>query len=522
MKNALIFLTCASIVWACSFNSSDYQIKGATANPTMAVPVAFGDLSIINILQKKDSSHIKVDSNGLVSLLYDQELVSSDIRDLITMPNISNLNLQIAIPPKTYGPNQNDIVTTVVSSQSVDMGLSPEQLKFIAFKSGMLTYNASISPTTNLNYTVRITIPEFTDTNSNPFSQEVSGAGSLSLSGYTYQSANANHFTLKLTMIVKANSSSVTIKSGSNLNVKISFTGMDFNYIKGFFGDQTAHPPAQTIDVNAFGSSFLHGATVSFAQPKIELQVTNDYGVPLSVSFTSLGARKPDASLAMQITPSSPVAINSPATLGTSATTNVVVNNVTNLINFAPTQFYYSVSARINKGLTTGNNFMADTSKMRVKLHVEIPLYGEASNVVLLDTISVNLNNVNQTQIDSATLMVNVTNQLPLDAYIQFYLLNDNYTMIDSLLTSSQTLLVKGSDVDANGELKTASVVTEALPLQADKLSKIFQAKKIIIRAKMNTSKDANGNLVNVKFLSQYTINVNAGLKATLKLSDNF
>jgi hypothetical protein len=165
---------------------------------------------------------------------------------------------------------------------------------------------------------------------------------------------------------------------------------------------------------------------------------------------------------------------------------------------------------------------MADTSKMRVKMHVEVPLYGSANNIVLTDTASIDLGEIDQTKIDSASLKVNAINELPLDASLQFILTDDRYGFIDSLLTTSQSKIIKGSNVDSKGELLSVSQVNKSILIQQDKISKIFKAKKIIIRAKLNTSKNSAGEPVDVKFKSQYKLNINVGLKTTLKLKATF
>ena len=523
MKFIVGFWLFACILFACTFNDRDFQIKGVRANPTLALPLAFGDLSISDILKKSDSAQIKVKPDGLVYLTYDQALLSHDIRNLIDIPDVGNSIIQLVVPPGTYPANQNDIISTT-STQAVDMSISPEKLTEIAFKSGTLSYNAVLAPANaNFNYAVRVAIPEFISGNGTSLSQDVSGSGAIQLSGYTFKGAAANKFTLQLTLIIKQNTTSTTIPVGTYLNTTISFAGMNFSYIKGFFGDQIANPPPQSIDIQAFGTSFQNGATISFAQPSINLDVVSDYGVPLTATFSKLEARKQDGtSIKVQTNPASPIAITAPVTLGTSATTPVVVTNVNQLLNFAPDQFYYQVSGHINAGQTSGNNFMADTSQMRVKLHIEIPMYGQASHILLADTMDVDLSDINQTTIDSAALKVLVTNQLPLDAKIQFILTDAKYVFIDSLLTASQTNIVVGSSVDNNGELQSPGVVETSFPLSLDKISKIFKAKKIIVRSKLNTSKNSSGAAVDVKFKAQYKIKLNLGLRITFKLSDNF
>jgi hypothetical protein len=520
------FLSAAGIslvVFSCSLNNNDYTIKGLQANPTMAVPLAYGDLSVSDLLKKQDSAYVKIKPDGLVYLSYDQLLKSQDIRNLITIPNINTISTPLAVPPASYPPAPNDITSTTVN-KIVNMGISPEALTEISFKSGSLSYTMNLAPNNpNFKYAAVISIPEFVSkAGSVPFSQEVTGSGTLQLSNYIFKSATANKFTLKLTLIIKKTNTTVVIGPGTALNVNVSFGGMDFDYIKGFFGDQQMTTPAQSLPIQAFGTSLSNGASVSFAQPLVTLNVTNDYGVPLAVTFLKLEARKQGSVLAMQTTPGNPISINQPASLGTSALTTVQVNNVQALINFAPTEFYYQASGHINKGLVAGNNFMADTSKMRVQLHVEIPLYGKASNIVLADTIDASLSDIDQSKVESASLKALVNNQLPLDAAIQFYLADQNYHVLDSLLTTAQTNFVKGSTVNASGDLQTPGVFDQLIALDPAKVSKIFSSKKIIVKAKMNTSKDATGASVNVKFNSAYKIDIKLGLQVKLKISATF
>jgi hypothetical protein len=165
---------------------------------------------------------------------------------------------------------------------------------------------------------------------------------------------------------------------------------------------------------------------------------------------------------------------------------------------------------------------MADTSKMRVNMHVEVPLYGRASNIVLADTISLDLSSLDQSKIDSATLKTDVSNELPLDANMQFIFTDAKYQFLDSLLATSQTELIKGSSVDTNGELSSAAVLSQSIKLSSSVIAKLFQAKKIILRTKLNTSKDASGNPIDVKFKSQYKIKIQLALLVKLKVNAKF
>jgi hypothetical protein len=257
---------------------------------------------------------------------------------------------------------------------------------------------------------------------------------------------------------------------------------------------------------------------LSFAQPKIEFKVVNDVGVPTKVYFTTLEARKPGSSLPIQISPASPVTIGFPAVIGDSATTLVSVNNAKALVNFAPTQFYYKTHARINQGLTSGINFVADTSLLRLHLHVELPIYGHASNIKLADTLDINLSDADRSEIVDAALKVKTTNQIPLLAHLQFYVADDAFHILDSLLAPEQADLIKNSQVDAQGELLSEGIVDTKISLSKDKLQKVLHATKLIIKARLNTSRDSNGNYPDVKFKIGYKMGIKLGLEVNAKL----
>ena len=130
----------------------------------------------------------------------------------------------------------------------------------------------------------------------------------------------ANTFTLEVTLIIKLHNNTYTVAPATNVNVSISMSGLNFKYVRGFFADQTANPDEQTLDIGTIGD-FLEEGTVSFAvtgnpKPKIELNVTNEFGVPLEVTYSIFEARKAGSSIPILINPTSPVTINSPAVLG--------------------------------------------------------------------------------------------------------------------------------------------------------------------------------------------------------------
>lgn len=508
------------LAFASCIDNKDYTLDSLTLSPTVALPVAFGNISILDLITDKDSAYLKVYPDGLLYFSYSQSLASRDIRNLFIIPT-STTTTGFDFPAGTLPPSSSDVQYSSIN-QLIDLNLSPEQLSEMLLKAGSINYNISVSqptvPPNSLPFEVILTLTDVVDkTTGVPLSFSAAvGTGSRPLQNYIIN-MNKNKFNMKIDLILKKRTNTVLIATGTRVNIQLSFGGLDFTYIKGFFGDQTVALPAQAIDLTVFSSS-LNKAKISFVQPSVKLTVRNDYGVPSEVIFTKLEARKTGATLPLQTSPSSPVALTFPTVLGSSSTTTVSVTNAAAVLNFSPTQLYYSGSTRINKGLLTGNNFLADTSKLNVKLAAEVPLYGQASGITLTDTLKLDLGSINQSSVVSAALKVKTVNEMPLDAYIQLYLMDENKKILDSLFASNETYLVKASTVTTSGDLQTAGSTDLKLDLTIDKINKLFSSRYIIVRSKLNTSKDSNGTLLNVKFKASYKLKLDVGLMAKLKI----
>jgi len=499
-------------------DQKDYSIKSLDASPSIVIPLTYGSVSIKDFINSSDSSYIKTGSDGSLSLVYSTQLLSQQIRGLFSIPN-STSDVIFDIPAIPIASPVSEDIILASQSTVVDLGISPAQLSEISFKSGQLLLSTSISPSTNLKYEVIISLPDFISKSTNqPLTVQGSGDLTVSLSNYIVK-LNRNKFTANVSFVLKKSLTPVSIGSNTKAITTFSLTGMDFNYIKGFFGDQSVEIPSTYLNIGAFGNS-LNKASVELVQPNVNLVVLNDYGIPVTINFVTLEARKQGTNaLPLILNPLNPVQLNVPITLGNSSVTSIAVSNANQVLNYAPTQLYYKASANINKNLTDGNNFLADTSKLRIKLNVNIPLYGKATGITFGDTTAIDLSNVNQSQIDEAALNIKLTNEIPLDGSVQFYLADAKYQLIDSLLTPSQSAIIKGSAVNSSGELNTAQISNQSINILKEKLNKVFTSKYIIIKLFLNTSKDSNGNLVDVKFKSQYKMTIESGLSAKLNFN---
>lgn len=514
----LSWIVVAALLVAC-LDISDYEIDAFEINPKLALPIAFGDLSVQDLINDSDTAYIKVYPDDLVYLYYTQKLETQDINALFDLTNKSATR-SFSLPAGTIPPLNNDLRTDSISS-FLDLGLSPEKLSEIIFKQGTFTYTTTISPPNpNLKIEVQVIIPEFvTQSTGAAINFKTNGNGSMDVSPYKV-GLNSNKFDFKLVLIYKKNAQSVVVAPGTSINVNLNFSNMDFKIIRGFLGDQTASFPNQSVSIGAFGDA-LNNSDLSFAQPRVELQVVNEYGVPCRVNFQTFQARKGNASMDVLLNPANPVTLNSPTILGESAITSVSVTNAKELLAFNPDRFVYTANARINAGLTSGNDFLADTSKLTVNMNVEVPLYGKASNIVLADTIDLGLDDIEASTVKQASLRIVSENELPLDAVLQLYLTDEDFTPLGTLIPNAETGVVSSSTVDAQGELVSPSKREIVIELDQETINKIFTAKRLIIKSTLSTTRNGSGVQVDVKFKSNYKLKVNAGLLVDLKIKES-
>jgi hypothetical protein len=508
--------------WSCSdlIDTSDYELEKVRASPDISIPLAFGDLRIEDLLNSTDSSFIQVYPDGLVYLLYEKTLTTRDIRDMLRFPD-KNFEKSIPLVPGILPPKANESAYVTLSTTE-DFGFAPEKLTEIKFKAGAaieLSVNFTPQDPASGVFEVEIELPDF-QLNGIALKKRIPANTAVSIPLTDYIAAlDNNRFDLNVTFIEKAHSATVVITDPTSATVAIGFAAIDFQYVRGFFGERApTRIPTLTIDMNAFGNS-LHGAQISFAEPSVKMQITSEYGLPATIDFNPFEVRKKNASaLPILFTTSNPVQIFAPANPGGEAVTDLEIANTAEIFDYVPEQFYYQVQMKINDGLTSGTNFCADTSKIKIKLTTEVPIFGKASGIVLTDTFDVDLSEMKESNLESATLHSKAINEMPLDANLQIYLADEAGIIMDSIFSSGQTPIIKGSKVTSGGDLSEAGVATLDLHLSSDKLETLFEAKKIIVKMTMGTSKETNGDQVHVKFKSNYKINLTLGFEARLNL----
>ncbi|HSY61773.1 MAG TPA: hypothetical protein VK796_07845, partial [Cytophaga sp.] len=266
--------------------------------------------------------------------------------------------------------------------------------------------------------------------------------------------------------------------------------------------------------------------SIYFTDPKVRAIITNSIGAGSSVKIDQLIAQSKITGntniTGSIINTNIPILYPSLAEVGQSKATTIQLDktnsNVQTVFNPAPNKIIYQMSGTINpSGVST--NFATDSSYVKVRGEVEIPMEGKVTKFVLLDTID-NISYPNITvggktvTILSAGFNVTMSNGFPMNTSIQMYFLDDANVILDSLFESPH--FIPSAAIDAAGKVTTPTDILIREVYNEARYSKITTSKKAVLYAFFSTS---NNGTVPVKIYSSYKIKSNIGIDVKANVS---
>lgn len=176
---------------------------------------------------------------------------------------------------------------------------------------------------------------------------------------------------------------------------------------------------------------------------------------------------------------------NQPITPSNSSITFDETNsNIDELIESKPETIDFSFELITNPNQDNSEAFLYSDYGLKTNLEIGIPLSISASEIVIKDTLEVSINNIEDINEGSFTLLAK--NKYPLDAEVIINLLDGNSTVLESLESEQ---IVQASDVDING--KSIGVKTSELSYPFESISQsLTAAEKIAFEVKLNTRVD--------------------------------
>ena len=228
-----------------------------------------------------------------------------------------------------------------------------------------------------------------------------------------------------------------------------NFVILNILLVQGYFDQYEFDLPSNSILINLFETAVA--GSLHIEDPKINLKITNSFGVPIEMVAENLTAETmSEGPMAVYTDLDNGIAFNYPTVMevGQSRVTNVGVNkdnsNLSEIISSSPTQLNYELAAISNPASDPNiKGFVLDTSRFDVDVEMELPVYLSASDFAVEEVSEFDASFFED--IERAEFKLITENGLPIEAGVQVYFLDENNFILDSLFNTSSTYFNSGS-----------------------------------------------------------------------------
>ena len=501
-------------------NTADNSLIGTVNYPI--IPAGTAQSDAIDLTGKTMSNSIdaiikNIESPGSGSIT---NLVPINLNDAINI-NVATSNLVISHGTAVFPTQQvlDDII-------SVDMSLgNGEVLRTLRLKSGKINYSInyglkeSADITLSLPYVTLSTVPfsKVIEINSNNATATVV-SGSFDLTGYefdlTANNTDTNAIVARIVADIVSSNTPVPFSSTDGVSADLTLSNLDIEFLDGDLGIQSFNLDADTVNLNFNELDF--DADITLADPRIDLTITNSFGMELGANLSSINAINDQQILALSglgnVTIGAPAYGNFGDSVKTTISINTTTTNIDDVLAIKPSKLIFAMNGSTNPGSAPFNNFITDASCFSVGMDIQVPLYGGVNGYKLSDTIDFPVEAFKNVLVGN--IKTEITNEFPLNVYVQAYFVDSDFIVLDSL-KSIPVQVLKSSLVDpSNGNMVSATTFYEDIELSKEKVENIKNASKIILVSEMAT---ASGG-TNVKFYTKFGMDIRLGVYAKVKV----
>ncbi|MDD2191932.1 MAG: hypothetical protein PHO12_05265 [Bacteroidales bacterium] len=315
------------------------------------------------------------------------------------------------------------------------------------------------------------------------------------------------------------------IKPNYDVNINLEFSDFDISYAFGTLGNYNSSlSDIYKIDIfndSTFSQIFETGK-FALETMYLDFRAETNTGVPAVLNLSTVKAYNEKNNTSADIIPlnSDKTIIINPASgpnqIGVSDKT---INLNTSVINIIPSKIEYIGNIVLNPDNVSGFEPSNPWIKIKSKLH--IPLKAQINDldyVVELDKIDIG---EASDYINSASLILKLTNYFPFSIAAQLYCLDANGSETGQVLdlNSTSSNIVTGANVDNNGKVISPSTKTTKITITTENFNLIKNASKMKLKLILNTS--SNGSTkpyIRLNRDSKVSVSLGIDVKANITL----
>jgi len=511
-----ILLLCLIVL----FNSCKKKFDNTSWDVNVLSPLIKTTLSISNLIE---DSLVQTNTDNSLSIVYESTLFELSLDTLVQIPDTTITDtfflLPLAFPPG---------FPFSIDAQEVQFNLNGPELTIVKIRSGeiKIELTSTVQERTVLNYQMPGAIK-----GGIPFeANEEVPAGSLSnpstitttfdMSGYVIDLTGSNgidfnKIATNFIASIHPDGDTTTPSANDYVLIKNSFVDITIEYARGYFGQYTIIAEDST-DLNIF-NNIISGSfdLVSF---DIALNIKNGFGIDVQAVINNLISTNTQTNNSVPLNhPIIGSAINlnrateipSPPLPFTYAEYDIVFNKVNSntdaLIENIPDRLNYSFDLMINPAgnQSLGNDFIYYDSDLKIFVDLELPISLTANELILVDTIDFTLNESN---VNDGFIYLFADNGFPFDVTPQFFLLDENNIITDSLIIPGAT--IEAAPLDNQLKVTEKKLSKLVIPLNKVQIDKLYETKKMLIWLKLTTTQPPPTPPNYIKIYSNYMIDI--------------
>lgn len=537
MKKITILIAFALLLGSCVKDTIDdlSKIKGVTAESNWMLPVVDAEAGLEKFIGGVDDQvEIVADDQGKLTLIFagrdslgEKQLVSIDPLSVNQTLSLPAPAIPVFEAVGVFSESINDRVSLNLGS-----GINVENLQI---KKGKVTVN--ITNSFQHNTFIKISYPAITKGGLplvDSFEFNYTGTPhapiirTTSLDGYEIDANSDINNPGTIPYIVefklqKVTGSTTTPADAIVFNQTLSIE--EYAKAEGYFGPIELLKLKESSRLGIFDKKI--DGNVFINDPRLRIKVYNTIGMPIQgriskmVIVAGLGDTVP-----VEINPfKDTFSINYTTIQGQEAITEYVIDrnnsNLDEVISSAPQYFIYEITFTANADNVPKTNVIYDKSTIKVDASFEIPAdlrivsYGVESQQSFSLKNDLNQLDSNGVFVEYAEALSEITNQMPLGAFVQVYFIDTiTNTVLDSLYESQ--FVVPASLVNASGRVIAPAVRQSTTFIDKAKYERITAANAYSFFVRFRTS-DFNSTQPFVVFYKQDKLRFKMGLKTKVK-----
>lgn len=342
----------------------------------------------------------------------------------------------------------------------------------------------------------------------------------IDLSGYIMDFTGSTHnksnmVITKTTIWIDQDADTLISNKEDSIIFSTVFDDFKIEYVRGYFG-QFKESNIDTSHLSTFSS--FHSGLFDLKSVKAHFEIENGLGADVQMNIKSINSINTKNGIIIplqhQLIGQNINILRATETGNPLFPVNPTVYqwdlsqaNITEMIENQPDQLSYEIDYKLNPlgNISGGNDFIYSGHTIRGNIFMEIPLNVRMDSLVIQQPTSIDFDK--EGKIKDGNLLIITKNLFPFDVSIQFYLLDDNELIMDSLLLGN--VISNHGIISQSGYVVSPTIDEIPMNLSPEKLEKLRNTKKVLVRAKIQS-----GHSGHLQLYEHYNIDIKVIMEA--------